>query len=1086
MKTFTKFLALLFAFAIIGSTTMNAQNWYDDATLVNGDAGQPLLEIWIYGANTPAGTLEAGDVIGVFSGDELVGKLKLTVTPSTTTVWSCHLIAYSKNTSGTDLYAPGEAFTLKCWDGSDESVAYTWGDGNQIDFHNSWYAPTSDSCEVAKTCGAYFPALGDYSYSYVDATFVAGSIPLNVDYTINLYDGGVIKDTIDNAIITAGAYTGTGTNGVYNIDLFSGDDPSSVDFSYSIFIDVFGYKDEYLYVDVNSDGSPYTEDVYLGVEADLSGTVEKYDIDAGYIIAENVLVTCTIYDTIFSDYTDANGDYLIENIPDGTWQFMYIYDGYITDTVDVVINTSGVNVTDEDVQLDLKVGTLSGEIFDATTNNLITSSLKVEIWANDLSGSALATISTSDGTYEISYFGGTYAIKVYATGSDYLEFILYDKVLYPDYTEIQNFNLLPDPDPGSVYDPITGDPNNLWSIHIEMAKFGDNFLLPWDELVIFNLDNQVGVIGDEPGLRVGTLRFQNTSVWQNSGINVLKAYAVISGGTNPSFNAGDEMEFWAYDISQGAYYEVPIDWWFNAGVGNHSAKVFPDFTTNPNPISYLNIYWEGVSGSLSGEVTSGGSGIDDVLIEVLNVYTQEVIASANTAGGGLYSITTLDEGTYDARITKEGYDGLLKENIVIVENQVTVFDTSLVAKVPVSLTYYLPQAGYFFIGRALEQDPVEDDMLTLLDNSVGTYSPFSTNYFNSWVENDTALRLYNDNPVPTTSNWTNDPYTWDLLEGYQVYRTIHYKFTMDGYLVEPEYNPIEFTAAGIYYIPYFPYDYLNQDDAITAFAGIFDELDWVMDGEGNRLHHDGGGWIDNIGEMSLMEGYKIKINEACTLTYPGAKKSTLRRSVVMEPEYFVYTGGNAADWTYTIYIETDEFEIGDEIAAFSNGVMVGSMVIDSEDPWENDLNMFYEAVEGGYVVNSPIELVAYDASEHVDYSVEYEMIDVNNGCYPGRTFPAGLFQYSYAHIYRGTVSVDKNQVDNNVKLYPNPTSGTLNIESSSNINELEVYNIYGTLITIINVNAKQHQIDVSGYVTGAYLVQLHTDTGVITKRVIIK
>ena len=46
--------------------------------------------------------------------------------------------------------------------------------------------------------------------------------------------------------------------------------------------------------------------------------------------------------------------------------------------------------------------------------------------------------------------------------------------------------------------------------------------------------------------------------------------------------------------------------------------------------------------------------------------------------------------------------------------------------------------------------------------------------------------------------------------------------------------------------------------------------------------------------------------------------------------------------------------------------------------------------------------------------------------------------------------------------------------------------VYKALVSTANVNAKRQLMDVSNLTTGTYLIQLHTDTGVITKRVIIK
>ena len=162
------------------------------------------------------------------------------------------------------------------------------------------------------------------------------------------------------------------------------------------------------------------------------------------------------------------------------------------------------------------------------------------------------------------------------------------------------------------------------------------------------------------------------------------------------------------------------------------------------------------------------------------------------------------------------------------------------------------------------------------------------------------------------------------------------------------------------------------------------------------------------------------------------------------------------------------------------------MVIDSDDPWQNDLNTFNIAVNGGYGVNVPIELIAWDISESKEYAVEFEMININSQCYAGENFPAGLDHFSYANISRGTVSIAENQIDNSVKMYPNPVNRTLNIESVNNINMIYIYNIYGSIVSKINVNGKHQQIDVSNFRTGTYMIQLYTDNGVITNRVVIQ
>jgi len=1070
MKKFTKFITLVFAFTMLINFSLNAQHYPN----VNGNTNLPQMQILIYGTTLPVGdSLVPGDEVAIYDGGTMVGRLTLSVTPSLTNFASCQLDAFTFNTSGDPLYNPGNPLLLKCWDASEGLEYITYG-STEIIFHGDWYAPTTTP---------YFPAEGIYSYCYVDLTFsTLAPEPYNATLVVTVMDNASVPVTTAN--VFTGDYDGVEPgvpDGTYTLDLFTGTAGDDVD--YTITINHSSYTNETFDITVNAAGSPYAQTVILDAFGNLDGDVTYLDPSdlLNQIPVENALVSVTIDGTIYSDATDAAGDYLVEDIPDGILTlFSVSYPQYITQTFTETI-THGVTTTHAaTIELLPQKGALEGEIYNAITMELIkdpnpaSPSVTINLYEYN-SATWLHKVETDDGTYNLSYYGGTYDIVVSSVGYD--DFTIDNHVFYPGVTVDLNFSLLPI-NTDANFDPITGNPNQMWSIHIQNAFFGINNLLPFDELVIFDID--VAGLAGEPGLRVGTLRLSNTTSPQNAGSNVLKAYAEFSNG-DPGFSINHELEIWAYDISHGAVYETPLDFAFYEGWGTFSGPDFPD--PSGNHVSYCAIYWSTIPGQLNGTVTDVNGPLVGVNVEAINIYTQLVVETTTTVAGGLYSMS-LDGDIYDVRFSLANYTTVVEEDALIVTGATTTVDTELTARVNATIDYDFSTQGYYFIGRCVEQATV--DMLDLLDNN-GNPNLFSTNYLSSWVENDAANRLVYNSGL---TQWETLPYNWDLLEGYQLYLddVAGYEFDMTGYMVEPEDNPIVFAAAGIYYVPYFPYDKDAPDNAITAFASILDNLDWVLDSEGNRLFKNEGMWVDNIGDLSLGEGFKVLMNDAATLTYPASgAKSAIYKSTMMDPVHFVYNGGNAAEWTYTIYIETEDFEIGDEIAAFSNGVMVGSMVIDSDDPWQNDLNTFNVAVNGGYGVNVPIELIAWDFSENQEYNIEFEMININSQCYAGENFPAGLDHFSYSIISRGEpVYIAENQIDSSVKIYPNPVNRTLNIESVNNINMIYIYNIYGSIVSKINVNTKHQQIDVSNFRTGTYMIQLHTDNGVITNRVVIQ
>ena len=77
----------------------------------------------------------------------------------------------------------------------------------------------------------------------------------------------------------------------------------------------------------------------------------------------------------------------------------------------------------------------------------------------------------------------------------------------------------------------------------------------------------------------------------------------------------------------------------------------------------------------------------------------------------------------------------------------------------------------------------------------------------------------------------------------------------------------------------------------------------------------------------------------------------------------------------------------------------------------------------------------------------------------------------------------KDNVLENVSIYPNPTSDILKINTLEGAN-IEIFNVLGRLVkSEKNVNA-QHTMDVSGLSKGVYLVKLTSDNKSVTKKVI--
>ncbi len=78
-----------------------------------------------------------------------------------------------------------------------------------------------------------------------------------------------------------------------------------------------------------------------------------------------------------------------------------------------------------------------------------------------------------------------------------------------------------------------------------------------------------------------------------------------------------------------------------------------------------------------------------------------------------------------------------------------------------------------------------------------------------------------------------------------------------------------------------------------------------------------------------------------------------------------------------------------------------------------------------------------------------------------------------------------NTIENNetITLYPNPVSGLLNIESSTAIHKIEVFNFLGQLIDAVNINNNSYQYHTEKLNVGYYMFKIHTNNGIAVEKV---
>ena len=74
--------------------------------------------------------------------------------------------------------------------------------------------------------------------------------------------------------------------------------------------------------------------------------------------------------------------------------------------------------------------------------------------------------------------------------------------------------------------------------------------------------------------------------------------------------------------------------------------------------------------------------------------------------------------------------------------------------------------------------------------------------------------------------------------------------------------------------------------------------------------------------------------------------------------------------------------------------------------------------------------------------------------------------------------------DHGIAIYPNPTNGIISIEGAY-IREIELKNINGQSLMILEINKEKVDIDLSSQTSGVYFIEISTNTGVTMRKIVV-
>lgn len=130
-------------------------------------------------------------------------------------------------------------------------------------------------------------------------------------------------------------------------------------------------------------------------------------------------------------------------------------------------------------------------------------------------------------------------------------------------------------------------------------------------------------------------------------------------------------------------------------------------------------------------------------------------------------------------------------------------------------------------------------------------------------------------------------------------------------------------------------------------------------------------------------------------------------------------------------------------------------------------------------------------STYYEDTIYSRMIDAASEPYDPMNPPSGYNVWYVPNVTLFFSSGEMSIIDNNlniqsVNIYPNPVNDMLNVKTTNSqpIQSIQIINSVGQIVSTQKVQAKQTTVNLKGFNSGFYLIQIQTKDGIITKKFI--
>lgn len=262
------------------------------------------------------------------------------------------------------------------------------------------------------------------------------------------------------------------------------------------------------------------------------------------------------------------------------------------------------------------------------------------------------------------------------------------------------------------------------------------------------------------------------------------------------------------------------------------------------------------------------------------------------------------------------------------------------------------------------------------------------------------------------------------------------------------------------------------------------EVDYIKDFIADRIE-----WINaNIGTFTACSNVEVPSLVISGINYNPGESSEFPESDDQEFIEITNTGSEAVDLT-GIYLSelgvSYQFPVASTINAGQKIYLVSNTTVFEQKHGSVPFGQFVRNMS-----NNSQKLVLSDAFGNKIDEVEYD---------DGEPWPNADGNGKFLHLTNNSLdnslasswSADedttlsgKSFTKTNIKVYPNPVNEQLTIEAEGLVKNIEVYDISGKLLAILNPNSNSIVVNFAKYASGIYFIKIEGEAGILTQKIV--